>query len=371
MEYTQLGNTEYRVSRLGFGAMRLPMISIGGEDYVDVQAAIPLLHRAFELGINYVDTGLLYCAQETELVVGEAVDTWPNKENIVVAAKFTKFRAKDPGDMRRGLEHQLWRQRRDFFDFYMFHGIGWDNWHEIDEKIGWFEDMRRAKEEGLVKHIGFSFHDAPEAMIRLVDEGIFDLVTCQYNYLDRANEKAIQYAHDKGLGVVVMGPVGGGRLAIAPKGVRDDPTFAESNAAALALRFVLSHPGVDVALSGMGNTTMVEENVAAIEKGPLTDEERGTLLEMMARNKSLADLYCTGCGYCLPCPNGVNIPRVFEMLNYFRVYGFEDYAREQYERLVAAGNDAAQCVACGECLERCPQHIEIPTQLAEARELFG
>jgi len=288
-----------------------------------------------------------------------------------VAAKCTKFRAKNRGDLRRCLEHQLWRQRREFFDFYLFHGIGWDNWHEIDAATGWIADMVRAKDEGLVKHIGFSFHDKPEAMIRLVDEGMFELVTCQYNYLDRANEEAMSYAAEKGLGVVVMGSVGGGRLAVIPKGLREVSDLSAANAAELAIRFVLSHPAVHVALSGMGSTEMVEQNAAAVDKGPLTSAEIETIKTLMERNRELAQLYCTGCRYCMPCPNGVDIPRVFELVNYYRVYGMEEYARAEYARVVGAGADASRCIECNECLSKCPQNIDIPAQLREARELLG
>ena len=367
MEYVELGNTGYTVSRLGFGSMRLPMINIGDKSYVDIERAIGTIHRALELGVTYVDTGFNYCAEESELVVGTALAQWPDREKIVVTAKCTKFRMANQGDMRRLLDHQLWRQRREFFDFYLFHGIGWDNWHEFDEKVGWIKDMRQAKEEGLVKRTGFSFHDKPENMKKLIDTGMFELVTCQYNYLDRSNEEAIRYAREKGLAVVVMGPVGGGRLAVMPKRLSELANLSASNAAELALRFVLSNPGVNVAISGMGSVEMVEQNCAAADKGPLSEGEVSTITEMMDGMKELARLYCTGCGYCMPCPNGVNISRVFELANYYRVYGLQDYALEQYQALIGGEADADQCVECGECLEKCPQNIEIPDQLKEAK----
>ncbi len=377
MQYVDLGKTGYHVSRLGFGAMRLPMLHIGDKEYVDVERAVATLHRAFELGVNYVDLGFIYCSEESELVVAEALAQWPRRDEIVVTDKCTKMRMQQPGDLRRMLEHQLWKTRRRSFDFYCFHGVGWDNWHEIDARTGWIQDMARAKEEGLLKHCGFSFHDKPEAMIRLVDEGIFDLVTCQYNYLDRANERSIAYASDKGLGVVIMGPVGGGRLAIVPRGLRElqdaqsAPSVAVGDAAELALRFVLAHPGVDVALSGMGSIEMVEQNCAAVAKGSLSAGELDTINTMMDRNRELARLYCTGCQYCLPCPQGVNIPRAFELYNYARVYGLEDYARREYRQLVAANGDASHCRQCHTCLDRCPQHIQVSDQLQEVLDFFG
>ena len=371
MQYVELGRTGYRVSRLGFGTMRLPMLTIGDKEYVDVERAIAVLHRAFELGVNYVDTGFLYCNEESEFVVGQAIQEWPRRDELVVTAKCTKFRMQNPGDLRRMLEHQLWKQRRDYFDFYLFHGIGWDNWHEIDARTGWIKDMLQAKEEGLFKHCGFSFHDKPEAMKRLVDEGILELVTCQYNYLDRANEEAITYASEKGLGVVVMGPVGGGRLATIPRSLQELPGLTAAGAAGLALRFVLAHPGVDVAISGMSTIEMVEENCAAVDQGPLNAEEVATINALMDRTRALIQLYCTGCGYCQPCPQGVNIPRCFELYNYATVYGLEEYARREYANLVKARHDASLCQECNTCLERCPQHLEIPERLREVAELFA
>jgi hypothetical protein len=351
--------------------MRLPMVSIGGKDHVDVERALALFHRAFELGVNYVDTGFLYCSEESEFVIGQAVSQWPRREDIVVSAKCTKFRMQNPGDLRRMLEHQLWKQRRDCFDFYLFHGIGWENWHEIDSRTGWIADMARAKEEGLVKHCGFSFHDKPENMKRLIDEGLFELVTCQYNYLDRANEEAIAYASDKGLGVVIMGPVGGGRLAVIPKGLRDTTELTSRGAAELSLRFVLSHPGVDVAISGMGTLGMVEQNCAAMDLGPLNADSVRLINALMDSNRALVQLYCTGCQYCQPCPKGVNIPRCFELYNYATVYGLEDYAIREYGNLVASGGHAGTCEECGTCLDKCPQHLQIPDRLRDVVGLFA
>jgi predicted aldo/keto reductase-like oxidoreductase len=371
MQYTQLGNTNHRVSRLGFGSMRLPMVNIGGKEYVDAEQSIAMFHRAFELGVNYVDTGFQYCNSESEFAVGDAISQWPRRDEIVVAAKCTKFGMQNPGDLRRMLEHQLWKQRRDYFDYYLFHGIGWDNWHEIDARTGWIEDMARAKAEGLVKHVGFSFHDKPENMIRLIDEGMFELVTCQYNYLDRANEQAIAYAQSKNIPVVVMGPVGGGRLSVIPRNLREAGDLSATGAAELALRFVLSTPGVSVAISGMGSVEMVEQNCAAVDKGPLSEQEVAAVNTLMDQAKELARLYCTGCQYCLPCPNEVNIPRAFEMYNYYRVYGLEEYAVSGYRQLTAEQHDASVCAECGTCLDRCPQHIDIPGQLREVAAWFA
>ena len=243
----------------------------------------------------------------------------------------------------------------------MFHGIGYDNWHEIDAATGWIADMARAKEEGLVEHIGFSFHDKPEAMMRLVDEGIFDLVTCQYNYLDRANEEAITYAAEKGLGVVIMGPVGGGRLAVVPKGVREASELSVANAAELAIRFVLAHPGVHVALSGMGR----RHGGAERRRGGRPLSKGGCHHTMMDRTVAPpAPAAATAC----PAQRRRD-PQVFEMVNYYRVYGMEEHALPYAPR--RERHDAAKCISCGECLTKCPQNIAIPEQLREAAELLA
>ena len=169
MIYRQLGKTGIEVSALGFGAMRLPMVKIGGEEDVDIDKAVDTIRLAFEKGVNYVDCGFLYCAQESEVAVGKALKGWRDK--VTVTTKATKMRMENPGDLRRMLEHQLQRMDVDHFDFYCFHGIGFENFHELDKKTGWIKDMMKAKEQGLAKRIGFSFHDEPEGMKKLVDLG--------------------------------------------------------------------------------------------------------------------------------------------------------------------------------------------------------
>ena len=302
MVYRELGKTGIEASALGFGAMRLPMVTIGGHEYVDIDLAAQAIRHAIDRGVNYVDTGFMYCAAESEPAVAQAIKGVRDK--VTLTTKATKQRMEAPGDLRRMLEHQLRKLDVDRVDFYCFHGIGWKNFHEIDKKTGWLDDMTRARDEGLLKHIGFSFHDEPQSMVKLADLGIFEVVTCQYNYLDRRNVEAMAHASEKGLGVVVMGPVGGGKLAGLPGFLRDTAGLDTSSAAGLALRFVLSNPSVSVALSGMSSVEMVDENIVAAEAGPLSDAERETLSRLLDETKGLADLYCTGCGYCMPCEQG-------------------------------------------------------------------
>ena len=373
MQYRRFGNTGAMVSALGFGAMRLPMTEDG--KHVDEERAIALIRRALELGVNYIDTAPYYCNKESEVVVGKAIKGW--RDRVYIS---TKNPVKDASgaNWRRRLEESLRKLDVDYIDFYHMWGINWRQYMElIDVPGGPLEEARRAKEEGLIKHISFSFHDTPEALIKLIDTGNFETMLVQYNLLDRANEEAITYAHQKGMGVAVMGPVGGGRLSgpsptlrkLMPGGVKSTPE--------LALRFVLSHPGVSVALSGMSTIQMVEENVATASRTePLTPEERRRIQEALDQIEKLAELYCTGCGYCMPCPHDVNIPANLEYLIYYRVYGLKEAARELYAKLGQEGHyvkglPASACVECGECEEKCPQHIPIVERLKEAAAVLG
>jgi uncharacterized protein len=224
-----------------------------------------------------------------------------------------------------------------------------------------------------VKHISFSFHDKPENMIKIIDTGFFETVLCQYNMLDRSNEQAINYAHEKGLGVIVMGPVGGGRLGAPSEVIKKlIPGGAKSNAE-LALRFVTANPNITCALSGMGSMSMVEENVQTASNGlQLSDTEIIAVNAEMEQNKKLSELYCTGCNYCMPCPQDINIPLNFQLMNYKRVYDLTEYAREEYKKIGTVdwmkGKRADECIECGLCEEKCPQKIMIRKQLKETAE---
>jgi hypothetical protein len=354
MQYREFGKTGVKVSRLGFGAMRLPK---------DEQQAIMVLIRALELGVNYIDTAPGYMDGDSEKFVGKALKGY--RERVVLSTKNPIEDASGDNWLRR-LEKSLKRLDVDYIDFYHMWSISWQVYQEkIARKHGPLWAAQKALAQGLIKHLSFSFHDRPENMIKIIDTGNFETVLCQYNLLDRANEKAMAYAKAKGLGVAIMGPVGGGRLAAAsqeiasliPSGVKSTPEAA--------LRFVLSNPNVDLALSGMGSIQMVEENVeVASREIPLTAQERASIIAMTEANQKLRALYCTGCKYCMPCPRGVNIPRNFELMNYHRVWGLTDYAKEQYQALSPI-QKAEHCIGCRRCEKKCPQKLSIASKLKE------
>jgi predicted aldo/keto reductase-like oxidoreductase len=372
VEKVKLGNTGLEASCLGFGAMRLPMVDIGGEEFVDLEKAAEVIRYAYDCGINYFDSGLLYCSGESEFALREGLAGI--RDRVILTTKATKFHMKNPGDLRRMLEHQLARLGTDYLDFYCFHGIGWDSFQELDKTTGWLADMNKAHTEGLVRNIAFSFHDTPENMVKLIDLGIFSMVTCQYNYLDQKNAEAIQHAHDNGLAVVVMGPLGGGRLTGMPGFVKAEHDIKFKTAPEMALRFVISHAGVSVALSGMGSKEMVDQNIAAVEKGVLKKSDLGALEALMKKTNKLADLYCTGCGYCMPCPKDVDIKGRFAAMNMLKVYGIKDTAVANYSRVLDGEQKkpgGGKCVKCGLCEKKCPQNIKIIEQLEETEKTFN
>ncbi len=364
MRYRELGKTGYRVSQLGFGAMRLPMVGEGEDARVDRDEAIPMIHRAFEAGLNYIDTAVGYCNQDSQRVVGEALVGWRDK--VVLSTKNHEY--EDEKTWWSHLENSLERLQVESIDIYNHHGINWERYtqHVEPHTSKW---MLKARDQGLIKHICASFHDNNENLIKLVETGYPEVITLQYNMLDRQLEEGIALAHERGIGVVVMGPVAGGRLGVSSPVLKELIPGVE-RVPELALRFVLANPNVSVALSGMSTMQQVEENLAtASDERPLSEEELEAIRTHLARLEAMADLYCTGCGYCMPCQQEVNIAHIFQKYNEARVYGLWEAASEAYQAWRGvSGKQVDACIECGECEEKCPQHIPIREQLQEAHE---
>lgn len=371
MHYRELGRTGLKVSQLGFGAMRLPMVGEGATSRVNRELAIPMIHRAFEGGVNYIDTAVGYGNQDSQRVVGEALKGW--RDRIVLSTK-NHYYGTEEGEWWKLLEQSLERLQVDYIDIYNHHGLTWKSYCEnIEPRVGKW--MQKARDQGLIRHICCSFHDNNEALENLVRAGYPASITLPYNMLDRKLEPGIALAHEHGIGVVIMNPVGGGRLGSTSEvlselvpGIRRIPE--------LALRFVLRNPQVTLALSGMSTMDQVEENLlTAVQAGLPRPGEEDLVLQHVDRLKAMADLSCSGCGYCQPCPEGVNIPLIFESYNNSRVYGLWEIGREAYSNIGKLpwlpGKTADACTTCGECLAKCPQQIDIPDQLQEAAEALA
>lgn len=375
MIYKEFGNTGAKVSHLGFGCMRFPMFFKNGKSRVDEEASIAMLLKGVELGINYYDSAYMYCDGQSERVLGSALKGIRHK--VYVSTKSPAQMIKKPGDYRRILEDQLTRLNTDYIDFYHFHGVDYKKFFDIDKRSGWYKEALKAKDEGIIKHISFSFHSRnftdpdPESMIKLIDTGCFETLLCQYNVLDRSNTPAMEYAKKKGMGVAVMGPLGGGRVSGLPRETAGKLGVNVAASVELGLRFVSSNPYVDILLSGMGSMEQLRENVEYVSRiEPLSQVEIDGILKMMEENKRLSELYCTGCNYCLPCPQEVNIPYIFQMMNYYKVYGIKDFAHKSYAKIGNGwikGKKADACSECGLCEEKCPQNLKIREQLKECR----
>jgi len=376
MQYTEFGKTGCKVSRLGFGCMRFPSYEKDGKKIFDEEESIRMMHRAMELGVNYFDTAPGYCDTISEIIVGKAMKNCRDK--VYLSTKYPSETASGD-DFEKRLAHSLKQLDTDYIDFYHFWGISLDKWtNKIHTPDGPFDRALKLRDQGVIKHISFSFHDKPESMIEIIKqgEGQLESVLCQYNLLDRANEEAIAFAHEQGLGVTIMGPVGGGRLGAPSKVIQDLLPGKVQSSAEMALRFVMNNPNVNISLTGMSSMEMVEENarIASIME-PMSAEENARIDAMMEENKRLAELYCTGCNYCMPCPKGLNIPEIFKMMNYHRVYGLTDYAKKNYAEIGKTPwmqfENAAACVGCGLCEKKCPQHLNIREQLKATHAILG
>ena len=374
MQYRKFGTTGKEISALGFGAMRLPHKKVDGKAVYDEDESIRMIRRAVELGVNYIDTAPYYCDGVSEIIVGKALKGI--RDQVMLSTK-NPIEDASGANWRQRLEKSLRQLDTDKIDFYHMWGISWETYTDkIDVPDGPLSAALKAKEEGLIGHLSFSFHDKAENMFKIVDTGHFETVLCQYNLLDRANEEAITYAHKKGLGVVIMGPVGGGRLGAPSATIQNMLPGKSSSSAELAMRFVLANPAVSCALSGMSNMDMVEENAKVSSNNTaLSADELGKIELSMTENKKMADLYCTGCNYCMPCPHDINIPLNFQLMNYHKVYGLTDYAKEQYAQIGTndwmSGKSAEYCVECGLCEPKCPQSIAIIRQLKETAAALG
>lgn len=368
MLYRTLGKTGLEVSQLGFGAMRLPMTGEGNDRVVDRELAVPMIHRAFEAGVNYIDTAIGYCNSDSERAVGDALKGW--RDRVIVSTK-NHYYGEDEKEWWQHLENSLERLGVEYLDIYNHHGISWERYvKEVEPRVGKW--MRKAYDQGLVKHICCSWHDTCENLVKFIDSGYPESLTVQYNMLDQSLADAIAYAKEKNVGLVVMGPVGGGRLGIRSE-VLEKLLPGIERVPELALRFVLSNPNVSMALSGMSTMEQVEENIAVCSDAiSLSEADAAAIEEHLERMKEMAKLYCTGCKYCLPCPQDVAIPKIFERYNMGRVYGLWEHAKKVYGRIGTnewdTGTKADACIECGQCEEKCPQNIPIMKQLKEAHE---
>lgn len=355
------------ISLLGFGAMRFPTVD-GQDGQIDEAEAAQLVEHALAHGINYFDTAYMYHGGNSEAVLGAVLSRHP-RGDYFLADKLPCWLAKTPEEVDLLFETQLKRCGVDYFDFYLAHALSEDH-YPLFEASGAYEVLARKKAQGKLRHLGFSFHDSPALLARILDEHSWDFVQIQLNYLDWTLQSAKeQYetivAH--GLPVVVMEPVRGGALATLSDGARSILAAAapQRSTASWAIRFAASLPGVMTVLSGMSSMAQVEDNLATMSPfDPLSERDRATLQSALTAYLTAGTIPCTGCRYCMDCPAGVDIPKSFAMYNQFKLDGREGHLRNSYHYMGEA-HRPTRCIHCGACLTLCPQHIDIPARLAE------
>lgn len=375
MQYRDFGRTGARVSALGFGAMRLP--TAGGAADIDEAAAIEMIRYGIDHGINYVDTAYVYHEGQSEVVVGKALQDG-YRQKVHVATKLPVWDVKKLADCDRFLNEQLTRLKTEQIDFYLLHSLQKKHWPRVRE-LGVLDWAKRAKREGRIGALGFSFHDDVETFKQIVDAHDWAFCQIQYNYLCedvQAGAKGLEYAAAKGLAVVIMEPLFGGTLANPPPAARAlwDSAAPKREPVDMALQWLWNKPEVSVVLSGMSTLEQVKQNIASAERsgiGSLSAEDLQLIARVRAAYADLSPVPCTKCGYCLPCPTGVNIPGNFELFNQAALLqgNSAGLAKALYDSM-AATERAAACSECGECEEQCPQHIPIREELKKVHDRF-
>jgi len=378
MLYRELPKTGDELSILGFGCMRFP----GGRFNVDEKEAIKQLRYAMDLGINYFDTGWLYHNGKSEGILGKAIKDG-YRQKVKIADKLPHWLCKSREDMDYYLDKQLERLGEDVIDYYLIHALDGQSWEKM-KALGAIHFMNRAKEKGKIVNSGFSFHGARSDFNKIIDDYNWDFCQIQFNILDehhQAGIEGLEYAASKNIGVIVMEPLRGGALAgklpdEVEKIYRGAPVKRTN--AEWALRWVWNHPGVVTVLSGMNAKSQIDENVKIAEEAEiesLTSEELEIIRNAGEAFRKRMRVPCTGCQYCMPCPNNVNISIAFAFYNnkYLFNKGFSSRLKYIIQLGALQGRKsmmAGQCIECGLCVKHCPQNINIPAELKLVKKDF-
>ena len=371
MEYRLLGNTGQKISRLGMGCMRLPFVDNDGNKGVDREAAVELIQYAADHGINYFDTAFAYHSYQGETYVGEALEG--RRKDVIITTKQPLWEMPNHASIRKNLESTLKKLRTDYIDNYFIHRIMPSNWQQIQErKI--YEEFMKFKAEGLIKHIGFSYHGNLAHFKEVVQAYPWALCMVQHNMLDIHREvtaEGVHFAAEQGLGVMIMEPLRGGGLCYAPtpvKAVYDAAGFTHRTPTEWALRYLVDFPQITGILSGMSTMEQLKANLSMFNQPDMTanclsDAEKKVISDARKAYESIITIPCTACNYCIPCPFGVQIPTLLGLYNDAHRFGHWDQPRRGYLFAKNANGAVNQCVSCGVCNEKCPQEIDIVKQL--------
>lgn len=359
------------ISRLGYGGMRFPK----NGDEVDVDAAVQLLRKAYEMGINYFDTAMVYHKGESEKIFGKAFEPYP-RDSYLIADKMSIWLCSDEEDMKARFYNQLKTLKTEYIDFYLVHSLNRNHYKKVKD-LHCVEFLQQMKQEGKIKHLGFSFHDTYQVFTQILNDYTWDFVQIQLNYLDWHNQGAEQLYRElerRNLPVMVMEPVRGGYLATIDS-ERAKPFLElepQRSIASWAIRWVESLPQVAVVLSGMSDLQQLEDNVATMTHfEPMNEQELAAIDRVVEEIRKVNEIPCTGCRYCMDCPMGVDIPEIFSIYSQYKIFGKEKAFVQDYEEVVEHGNGAEHCVRCMACTTKCPQMIAIPDKLEMIAKLYA
>ncbi|WP_419169072.1 aldo/keto reductase [Negativibacillus massiliensis] len=358
------------ISRLGYGGMRFPK----NGDEVDVEEAVKLLRKAYDMGVNYFDTAVVYHKGESEKIFGKAFEIY-DRSSYYLADKMSIWVCKDEQEMKDLFERQLKTLKTDYIDFYLVHSLNRNHYQKVKE-FHCVEFLQEMKRQGKIKHLGFSFHDTYPVFTQILDDYDWDFVQIQLNYLDWQNQGAEQLYRElekRNLPCMVMEPVRGGYLATLDEQRAKPFLEMEPNRsiASWAIRWVESLPQVTVVLSGMSDMAQLEDNVAMMTNfEPMNEKELEAVAKVVEEIRKVNDIPCTGCRYCMDCPMGVDIPEIFAIYSRLKIFGKDKSFVEDYKEVMENGNGAEHCVGCQQCMNHCPQSIEIPDKLAMIHRLY-
>jgi predicted aldo/keto reductase-like oxidoreductase len=374
VQFRKFGKYNKKVSVLGFGCMRLPVMPDGS---INEKEAITQLRKAIDNGVNYLDTAFIYHEGKSEVVLGKALKDG-YREKTYIADKMPLWNVKTYEDFDRILNEQLERLDVEYIDFYLLHALDKNLWDKC-KKLDAIKFLENAQKCGKIKHIGFSFHDDIGTFKGIVDYYNWDFCQIQYNYMDEDNQAGIEglhYAANKNMAVIVMEPLLGGKLAIAPPTEVQqlwDCSETKRTPAEWGLSWIWNQPEVTVILSGMNSMGQLDENIkTASEVLPdsLTDSEKELIKKVRSKFKELTKVSCTGCRYCITCPKDIDIPRIFALHNEAAVYNNIRNCSYVYSHEINTKNNATACVECGKCEKVCPQHLKIKQHLKDAHEFL-
>lgn len=366
MEYRLNQLLNVKTSLLGFGCMRFPLLENGSIDEEQVEEMFRL---AFEGGVNYFDTAYPYLNGQSEVVVGKVLKKYP-RESFYLATKLPVWEIDSKEKALRIFEEQLSKLQTNYFDFYLLHSLSKDKWDKCKD-LGLIEMCEQLQKEGKIKHFGFSFHDSYEVFEEIINYRNWDFCQIQFNYMDldeQAGLKGLKLCESKGIPNIIMEPLKGGSLTKYSSDIEQlfKDRDSSKSIASWGLRFVGGYDNVLVMLSGMSNIAQMKDNISTFtDFKKLSLEENNFIEDVVRKIHERVKNGCTGCRYCMPCPQGVNIPRMFSMWNKQSMYDNFDVVRYAWN-ITTPKEFSTSCVKCGLCESLCPQHINIREDLEKA-----